>query len=52
MNLNERDVVHQAGIDRRADRFWTFQAIEADISPVLATALIAVTAAVLLRGDA
>ena len=35
-----------------ADRFWTFQGIESGIFLVLAAALIAVTAAVLLRRDA
>jgi hypothetical protein len=34
-----------------ADRYWTFQGIEAGIFLVLAAALIAVTAAVLLRRD-
>src|SRR5580658_5614643 len=35
-----------------ADRFWTFQGIEAGIFVILAAALIAVTAMVLLRRDA
>ena len=35
-----------------ADRFWTFQGIEAGIFLALAFALIAVTAVVLLRRDA
>jgi len=35
-----------------ADRYWTFQGIETGIFLVLSAALIAVTAAVLLRRDA